>query len=325
MTASDPRGRRRDRAALRIVACAVPLALATVAGPMVSARVAAQEIAGEHGKAGTVHTLADGLDAAALGRRLVERGLSLGSPILIRIFKSESELEVWMRKGERFELVTVYPVCTWSGVLGPKLVEGDKQSPEGFYAVRPRQLHRTGRWRRSLDIGFPNTFDRAHGRTGSYILLHGGCTSIGCYAMTNPVMEEIYALTEAALRQGQQSIPVHVFPFRMTQANLAAHADSEWSGFWGGMRTAYDLFERNRLPPHVRVCNKQYVVSETASAEADGCADKDGEAAGKAARNTLYVAPSLKTASRRRNARQAYAAARATRVAAYVKRRRPHR
>ena len=94
----------------------------------------------------------------------------------------------------------------------------------------------------------------------------------------------------------------------MTQANLAAHADSEWSGFWGGMRTAYDLFERNRLPPHVRVCNKQYVVSETASAEADGCADKDGEAAGKAARNTLYATPSLKTASRRRNARQAYAA-----------------
>src|SRR5262245_11320765 len=151
---------------------------------------------------------------------------------MIRIFKLESEFELWMQKEGRYELLARYPICHWSGSLGPKLTEGDRQSPEGLYSISVRQLHKTGRWRRSLDIGFPNTFDRAHGRTGSYILVHGGCTSIGCYAMTTPVMDEIYALSEAALRQGQEHIPVHVFPFRMTQQNL--HSTPRASGVHSG-------------------------------------------------------------------------------------------
>ena len=155
-------------------------------------------------------------------RRLADKGLAAGSPMLIRIFKAEFELELWMRKGERFELFATYPICYWSGTLGPKLHEGDKQAPEGFYAVGLNQIHRRGRWPRSLNIGYPNALDRAHARTGSLILVHGGCTSTGCFAMTNPVMAEIYALAEQALQQGQERIPIHVFPFRMTEANLAA-------------------------------------------------------------------------------------------------------
>jgi murein L,D-transpeptidase YafK len=222
-------------------------------------------------------------------RRLADKGLAAGSPMLIRIFKAEFELELWMRKGDRFELFATYPICYWSGTLGPKLHEGDKQAPEGFYAVGPHQMHRRGRWPRSLNIGYPNALDRAHARTGSLILVHGGCTSTGCFAMTNPIMAEIYALAEQALRQGQERIPIHVFPFRMTEANLAARsvAHEEWRAFWLTLKVGYDLFERTRVPPKVGVCNKQYALSAGDLADASGpptelatpCAESDGGAA----------------------------------------------
>ena len=158
-----------------------------------------------------------GIDRSA---RLSAEGPGAGNPVMIRIFKAESELELWMQKDDRFELFATYSICNWSGKLGPKQHEGDRQAPEGMYAVGMPQIHRKGRWPRSLNIGYPNAFDRAMDRTGSYILVHGGCSSIGCYAMTNPMMEEIYRLSEQALKQGQTRIPVHVFPFRMTETNL---------------------------------------------------------------------------------------------------------
>ena len=139
-------------------------------------------------------------------------GFSPGSPVMIRIFKRESQLEVWMLKDARFELFAVHPICYWSGRLGPKEREGDRQAPEGFYSVGIQQLHLIGRHPRSLNIGFPNAFDRASNRTGSYILVHGGCTSVGCFAMTDPVMEQIYALSEKALHGGQDKIQVQIFP-----------------------------------------------------------------------------------------------------------------
>lgn len=272
-------------------------------------------------------------DATDLKRRLAKKGVALGAPMMIRIFKSEGELEVWVRSGERFELFATYPICHWSGALGPKLTEGDRQSPEGLYSISSRQLHRSGRWRRSLDIGFPNSFDKAHGRTGSYILVHGGCTSTGCYAMTNPVMEEIFALSEAALTQGQDRIHVHIFPFRMTQENLAAHAASPWSGFWLSLKDAYDVFERTHLPPRVSICGKRYVLGEPPAAEAEECVANISEVsvasarlrnvsrAGRAQRARVarraVQARQARRAVRGRNARQAYAAARAARVEAH--------
>ena len=276
-----------------------------------------------------------------LERRLAERGVPVGRPVMIRIFKAESELELWMRNDARFELVAVYPICKWSGSLGPKLTEGDRQSPEGFYSISAAQLHTKGRWPRSLDIGYPNSFDRAHGRTGSYILVHGGCTTVGCYAMTNPVMEEIYALSEAALRNGQDRIPLHIFPFRMTAANLAAHADSQWRDFWADLKAGYDLFERTHLPPSVGVCEKRYVTGEAAAALPQGCIENESQVQ-PVARNGHRFARSarrLRRAASRvrprrlagRNARRAYAAARIARMAAQKRRhaaafaRRPHR
>jgi hypothetical protein len=188
--------------------------------------------------------------------------------MLLRIFKAESELEIWLEKDGRFEHFATYPICHWSGTLGPKQREGDKQTPEGFYTITSRQLHHVGRWPRSLNLGFPNAFDQAMGRSGSYILVHGGCSSVGCFAMTNPVIGEIYDLAAAALRSNQRHIPAHVFPFRMTQENLAKHATSEWAGFWANLKEGYDSFEKTRQAPRVSVCSNRYHVEDGSPREA---------------------------------------------------------
>ncbi|MCB1504404.1 MAG: murein L,D-transpeptidase [Hyphomicrobiaceae bacterium] len=206
-------------------------------------------------------------DLKAFTERLTATGQSVGNEVFLRIFKAEAELELWMRKGDRFELFATYPVCNWSGTLGPKLAEGDKQTPEGFYTISRRQLHRIGRWPRSLNLGFPNVYDQSLARTGSYILVHGGCSSVGCFAMTNPVIEEIFRLTQAAIIKGQPQVPVHVFPFRMTNANLEKHAKNEWHGFWQNLKEGYDAFAETQVPPRVRVCDGQYQFDRVAPGE----------------------------------------------------------
>jgi murein L,D-transpeptidase YafK len=206
-------------------------------------------------------------DLSRLAERLASAGVKQGDEIFLRVFKAESELELWMRKGSAFVHFATYPICHWSGTLGPKLREGDKQTPEGFYTITRRQLHRVGRWPRALNLGFPNVFDRAQARSGSYILVHGGCSSTGCFAMTNTVIAEVYGLAEAALFAGQTHVPVHVFPFRMTPENLAKHSGNPWHGFWLDLKEGYDSFERTRRPPQVSVCENKYLVQDAAPGE----------------------------------------------------------
>ena len=172
-------------------------------------------------------------DLAKFDDRLKAKGVALGAPVFLRIFKLESELEIWIEKDGRYRLFATYPICLWSGRLGPKLAEGDRQAPEGFYAVTKDELNPNSRWHRSFSLGFPNAFDRAQGRTGSFIMVHGGCQSIGCFAMTNDVVDEIWRLVTAALDAGQPAFNVQVFPFRMTDKNLAARTSDRWSGFLG--------------------------------------------------------------------------------------------
>jgi murein L,D-transpeptidase YafK len=203
-----------------------------------------------------------------LGERLAAKKMAMGNHMLIRVFKSSSELEVWMRTGNRYELFATYPICNWSGTLGPKMTEGDKQSPEGVYTVTSRQLHLIGRHPRSLNLGFPNALDRQMSRTGSYILIHGGCGSVGCFAMTNPVIEEVFSLASAALNKGgQDAVQVHVFPFRMTEDRLKAYSMNEWYDFWRNLKDVSDSFERTRQPPRVTVCEGRYWVEDGTSAE----------------------------------------------------------
>jgi hypothetical protein len=176
-----------------------------------------------------------------------------------------------MRKGSTYVLKATYPICHWTGTLGPKLREGDKQSPEGFYTVGRRQMRHLGRWRHAFNIGFPNLHDKRLDRTGSYILVHGGCSSTGCYAMTQPVQQVIYRLAASALRGRQDNFQIHIFPFRMTDANMVAHAESPWIDFWRDLKAGYDAFEATRQPPRIGICGQRYVVAKaSASVRADG-------------------------------------------------------
>lgn len=197
-------------------------------------------------------------DLARLDERLAAREVSLGAPIFIRVFKLESELELWVQKDGRFVRFATYPICLWSGRLGPKLKEGDRQAPEGFYTVSVEQLNPNSRWHRSFNLGYPNAFDRSHGRTGSFLMVHGGCQSVGCFSMTDPAVDEIWRIVTAALENGQVRFPVHAFPFRMTDRNLRLRRGQEWSGFWSDLKEGFDLFERTKLPPAVSVCKGRY-------------------------------------------------------------------
>lgn len=200
-------------------------------------------------------------DFSALDRRLAAKGVSLGSPVFIRIFKRDSELELWMQRGDRFVHFETYPICYWSGRLGPKLAQGDAQSPEGLYTVARGQLNPNSQYYRSFDLAFPNAFDRAHGRTGAHLMVHGDCVSRGCYAMTDAVMGEIWKIVTAALSGGQPRFAVHVFPFRPTAWRLDLYRDRRWADFWAQLGPAYAEFERTRVPPKVSVCNRRYTVT----------------------------------------------------------------
>ena len=199
----------------------------------------------------------------SLEERLRIAELKSGSEVFIRIFKREAELEVWLRDEDQFRRLHTYPICYHSGFLGPKLMEGDNQSPEGFYSVTAKQLNPGSRYYRAFNIGFPNEYDQAHGRTGSALMVHGNCVSIGCYAMTDEGIAEIYQLVSSALRSGQQRVGVHIFPFRMTDQNLRSQPPGPWRKYWDNLREGYDLFEDTQIPPKVSVCAKRYAFGAT--------------------------------------------------------------
>jgi murein L,D-transpeptidase YafK len=207
-------------------------------------------------------------DLQAFDSRLKESGVALGAPVFIRIFKLEFEMELWMKRGDRFELFATYPICRWSGALGPKLYEGDRQAPEGVYTVDWSALNPNSRWHRAFNLGFPNALDRTYGRTGSYLMVHGGCGSIGCYAMTDAVIDEIWRLVTAALKGGQARFHVHIFPFRMTEERMSERSRPRWATFWRDLKLAYDAFEATRLPPKVSVCEGRYMIAPDAPATA---------------------------------------------------------
>lgn len=191
---------------------------------------------------------------------LAKKGLSFGSAVYIRVFKKEAELEVWLQNGAKYELFKTYPVCALSGTLGPKEKEGDRQSPEGFYSVTRAKLNPASLYHLSFDIGYPNAYDRSLGRSGSFIMVHGNCVSIGCFAMTDDGIEEIYSLADAAFTKGQKSFAVHVFPFRMTVENMKQNAASRWAPFWSDLKAGYDAFEPNHVPPDMVVKEGRYKV-----------------------------------------------------------------
>jgi len=194
-------------------------------------------------------------------KELSGKNLQFGAPIFIRIFKDEKLLEVWLKSDTNFKLFKTYPICTYgSGGLGPKIRQGDGKAPEGFYFVTPSRLNPVSNFHLSFNLGYPNRYDRHHRRTGSALMVHGSCVSIGCYAMTDSGIEEIFTIADAAFRKGQSFFRVHIFPFKMTNENMKKHKKSEWYEFWTNLKDGHDFFETsNKIPPNVEVRNGKYV------------------------------------------------------------------
>jgi murein L,D-transpeptidase YafK len=206
---------------------------------------------------------------APLSEKLVatiaEKNMDKESPILARIFKEESEMEVWKknRDGE-FVLLKTYPICKWSGDLGPKKRQGDRQAPEGFYTIAPGQMNPRSNYYLAFNTGFPNAYDRAWGYTGSELMVHGDCSSRGCYAMTDEQIQEIYALARESFMGGQREFQLQAFPFRMTALNMARHRNNSNFAFWKMLKEGYDNFEATHQEPKVAVCEKRYVFDAVA-------------------------------------------------------------
>lgn len=196
--------------------------------------------------------------------------LGLGDPVFVRIFKQDGQLELWLKKNGKYHLFKTFPICKWSGRLGPKEKEADYQSPEGFYSVSARQLNPHSNYHRAFNVGYPNAFDKQNGRTGGLVMVHGACKSVGCFAMTDRGIEEIYGFVEGALRAGQRDISVHIFPFRMTESNIVKETGgswlafvggqnyNQWNNFWRNLKQGYDLFDQNGEPPVAFACGDHY-------------------------------------------------------------------
>ena len=190
------------------------------------------------------------------------KGMAKETPVLVRIFKEESEFEVWKQTKEgQYELLKTYPICRWSGELGPKVKQGDRQAPEGFYMITPGLMNPNSAYYLAFNMGFPNAFDRALGRTGANLMVHGDCSSSGCYAMTDEQISEIFALARESFEGGQRAFQVQAYPFRMTAANMAKHRDNPNTAFWRMLKEGNDHFEVTRQEPKVEVCDKRYVFN----------------------------------------------------------------
>ena len=190
--------------------------------------------------------------------RTNDAGVAVNAPVLLRIFKQEHELELWKQKGDSYVLVATFNICKFSGELGPKKREGDRQAPEGFYEVKPYQMNPASREWLSFDTGYPNQFDRYHNRYGSSLMVHGGCSSIGCYAIEDGPMQDLYAVMRDAFNAGQASIQLQIYPKRM---GFAADLSGEHADFWQQLQAGYVKFEQTRQPLNVQVINGRYQVN----------------------------------------------------------------
>jgi murein L,D-transpeptidase YafK len=199
-----------------------------------------------------------------------EKGMNRANPVLIRSFKKESELEIWkMASDGQYKLLKTYPMCRWSGQLGPKKREGDRQAPEGFYNITPAQMNPNSAFYLSFNMGYPNSFDRAHGRTGAHLMVHGACSSSGCYSMSDDQIAEIYAIVREAHNGGQQAVQMQALPFRMTAENLARHRYDQHMPFWRNLKEGSDIFEVARVAPRVSVVQARYAFNRTESGSED--------------------------------------------------------
>ncbi|KOX57712.1 hypothetical protein ADL19_09050 [Streptomyces purpurogeneiscleroticus] len=192
---------------------------------------------------------------------MAQKGVTAASPVLFRAYKKESEIEVWKKGRAGYVFIKTFPICRWSGQLGPKRKSGDRQTPEGFYTVPRRQMNPNSHYYLSFDVGYPNAYDRAHGGTGSAVMVHGICSSMGCFAMTNGTVGEIYAIARDALNGGQAAFQFQSYPFRMTAENMARHRTDPNIAFWRELKAGSDRFEASREELQVSVVAGRYAFA----------------------------------------------------------------
>jgi murein L,D-transpeptidase YafK len=231
---------------------------------------------------------------ASVVEKMTAMGTDPKQGTLIRIFKESSQLEVWKRTAAGgYKLFNTYEICAWAGELGPKIQEGDRQSPEGFYDITPGLMNPNSNYYLAFNTGYPNKFDRAHNRTGSLLMVHGDCSSRGCYSMTDEAMAEIYTIVRESFAGGNATVQLQIFPFRMTPQNMAKHADSPHFAFWQNIKEGYDRFELAKAPPAWDVCEKRYTF-DVAGAQALSAA---GSCPGRRPGDTLVAALTKKQAA----------------------------
>ena len=197
--------------------------------------------------------LARQLVGESLTRDLAAQGLRWGAPVFLRAFKSEQQLEVWIQDSLQFRLFRTYSICRVPGLLGPKRKEGDLQVPEGLYWIEV--FNPKSSYHLSMGINYPNASDRILSdpkKPGGEIYIHGNCVSVGCLPITDEKIRELYLLASDARDAGQQQIPVHIFPCRMTpenRKNLLALNRPELLPFWDNLGEAFWFFEEKRMMP----------------------------------------------------------------------------
>ena len=200
--------------------------------------------------------------SSKMAAEMSTKGMKPESPVLVRIFKQESELEVWkIDRSGHYALLKTYPICRWSGKLGPKKTAGDRQAPEGFYHVSAAMLNPKSQFYVSFNLGYPNKLETALGYTGEALMVHGACSSSGCYAMTDQGVGEIYAIVARALAGGQDRFQVQAYPFRMTAANMASHKQDDNFSYWRTLKEGYDAFEFSKRQPKVSICGRRYMFN----------------------------------------------------------------
>jgi murein L,D-transpeptidase YafK len=207
----------------------------------------------------------------ALAAQFEERGLPFPPhAIFLRVIKRDRALEVWAQPASEapFEWVRNIDVCYYSGTLGPKRREGDRQHPEGFYTID--RFNPRSRYHLSLRISYPNRSDRILGdpdTPGGDIFIHGGCGSTGCLAVTDAGIEPLYVLAVLARSGGQRHIPIHIFPIRFSDEDDLAWLrevtdDPGLWEFWTSLRPGFDYFEQHRRLPRVEIDQAgRYLVS----------------------------------------------------------------
>lgn len=224
-----------------------------------------------------------------------EKGMTKSDPVLIRSYKQEGELEVWKKARDgKYALLKTFPICRWSGQLGPKIREGDRQAPEGYYPISPAQMNPNSSYHLSFDMGFPNAYDRQHGRSGKFLMVHGACSSAGCYSMTDQQVQDIYALVRDAQGGGQRTVQMQAYPFRMTAENLAKHRYNPNMPFWKNLKEGSDYFEVTHEEPRVTASSGRYAFNASESGEPTTSEDVRVAVARKQSNDNARVAELVK-------------------------------